>query len=130
MEEALQHVEKAKKERDIARDLAASLLKEQTDLKQQLQDQPQTQQEVRSCGMGVIAHDCLAFPAPKSRDMFWITGSCTSPGVTHAMFIYEWTLSLWHTCNGWCAFYTTHCIQMSRQPDYSDFVYMLLKGLQ
>ena len=65
MEEALQHVEKAKKERDIARDLAASLLKEQADLKQQLQDQPQTQPEVSSCSMGVIEYDRLAFPAPK-----------------------------------------------------------------
>ncbi|KAA6429118.1 MAG: hypothetical protein FRX49_01227 [Trebouxia sp. A1-2] len=45
MAEALQHVEKAKQERDIARDLAASLLKEQADLKQQLQDQPQTQSQ-------------------------------------------------------------------------------------
>ena len=65
MEEALQHVEKAKKERDIARDLAASLLKEQADLKQQLQDQPQTQQEVSRFGMDAIANDCLAFHAPK-----------------------------------------------------------------
>ena len=38
MEEALQHVEAAKKERDIARDLAASLLKEQAGFKQQVQD--------------------------------------------------------------------------------------------
>ncbi|DBA81187.1 hypothetical protein WJX79_006838 [Trebouxia sp. C0005] len=45
MAEALQHVEKAKQERDIARDLAASLLKEQADLKEQLQDQPQTQSQ-------------------------------------------------------------------------------------
>lgn len=67
MEEALQHVEKAKKERDIARDLAASLLQEQADLKQQLQDQPQTQPEVSRYSMGVIAHDCLAFPAPKTH---------------------------------------------------------------
>jgi len=67
MEEALQHVEKAKKERDIARDLAASLLKEQADLKQQLQDQPQTQPEVSRFGMGATAYDCLAFPAPRTH---------------------------------------------------------------
>jgi len=67
MEEALQHVESAKKERDIARDLAASLLKEQADLKQQLQDQPLAQPEVSRLSMGVIAYDCLAFPAPKTH---------------------------------------------------------------
>ena len=68
MEEALQHVEKAKKERDIARDLATSLLREQADLKQQLQNQPLNQREVSRFSMDVIAYDCLAFPAPKTHD--------------------------------------------------------------
>ena len=36
VEQALQHVQSAHKERDIARDLASSLLQEQANLKQQL----------------------------------------------------------------------------------------------